>query len=210
VFLGSPGAVDEDVFHVSLVSFGSNIIKRVVRSTIQAESYNMQAVVEEADLVRAAVVDCHGLLDRKAWETSASDNMRSVWITDCQSLKSALARPVVKTIDKRLGIELASLRQQLWRFPGRSSLEARLQDEPPPTPTDILRWVDTHVMATDPLTKIMKDTYLQDILDSGVWDITQPEIGKRQKESKQAYRHQKRLIKNSVSDANEQDDGELE
>ena len=149
IFLASPEAKVDDEFHVSLVSFGSGITKRFVRATIQAKAYNMQSVVEEADLVCAAVVDCPGLLDRRSWETSASDQMVSVGFTDCQSLKSALGRPIVRTIDKRLGIELASFRRQLWRNKGRSIIDARTQEGPPRSPTDMLRWIDTNVMVSD-------------------------------------------------------------
>ena len=116
IFLASPGAWDEDEFSVVLLSFGSNALKRVVRSTIQAEAYNLQQVVEEADILRAALVDTWGLLNRHDWEASAATHLKSVWFTDCKSVETALSKPIVRSIDKRLGIELASLRQQLWRF----------------------------------------------------------------------------------------------
>ena len=194
IFLASPDAIAGDVFHVSLIAFGSSVLKRVVRSTIQAEAYNLQQVVEEADLIRAAVVDSWGLLDRRNWEESAASHMKSVWFTDCNSVKTALSKPIVKTIDKRLGIELASLRQQLWRYPGRDSVSARVQEGPPDQDdcTDVLRWIDTRVMPTDPLTKIMKDTYLQEILGTGEWDITQPQESKDEKAKKSQWRSEHR------------------
>ena len=82
-------------------------------------------------------MDCKGLLDRSDWETSAASVIPSVWFTDCRSAHDALNRPIQKGVDKRLGIELAALRQSLWRYYGRSALQARLQDEPPAHPTDI-------------------------------------------------------------------------
>ena len=190
IFLATPDARTADTFHVSLVSYGSSAMKRVVRSTIQAEAYNLQQVVEEADLIRAAVLDCRGLLDRSNWEVSASDQMKSVWIVDCNSIKTALSKPVVRTIDKRLGIELASLRQQLWRYPGRDDVAARVQDGPPDEEqaTDTLRWVDTRVMPTDPLTKVMAGNFLQSVLDTGVWDTTQPEKSRQEKAQKSQWR----------------------
>ena len=192
VFLASPEAVHEDEFHVVLVSFASNALKRVVRSTIQAEAYQLQQTVEEADIIRAALVDARGSLDRHDWETSAAIQVRSVWFTDCKSVQTALSKPIVRTVDKRLGIELASLRQQLWRFAGRDDIKARLQDGPPAKPTDVLRWVDTLVMLADPLTKPMGDELLQKVLDTGIWDVAQPLQGKEVKAKKAAQRQAKR------------------
>ena len=50
VFLAQPSAVKDETFQVVLISFSSNALKRVVRSTIQAEAYNLQLTIEEADL----------------------------------------------------------------------------------------------------------------------------------------------------------------
>ncbi len=49
-------------------------------------------------------------------------------------------------------------------------------------------WIDTHVMAAVPLTKHMRDHFLQHTLDTGVWDITQREFSRRQKQLKQQWR----------------------
>ena len=116
---------------------------------------------------------------------------------DCKSVQTALSKPIVRTVDKRLGIELASLRQQLWRFAGRDDIKARLQDGPPAKPTDVLRWVDTLVMLADPLTKPMGDELLQKVLDTGVWDVAQPLQGKEVKAKKAAQRQAKRAERNA-------------
>ena len=78
IFLAQPCATTADTFSVILISFSSNAIKRVVRSTIQAEAYNLQLTIEEADLIRAAVTDARGQLDRRDWEVSAATHMQSV------------------------------------------------------------------------------------------------------------------------------------
>ena len=202
IFLANEDALTSEDLIVACIAYSSTIIKRVVRSTIQAEAYNIQNVVEEADMVRAAHVDCRGLLDRKAWERSSADQMQMLWISDCNSLVTALSKAIVRTADKRLGLELASLRQQLWRYQGRTALDARIQEGAPPlsTRSDVLKWVDTHVMAADCLTKIMKDTFLQRILNTGRWCISQPEIGRAQKEQKQQYRAAKRAAKTAGND----------
>ena len=87
------------------------------------------------------------------------------------------------------------MRQQLWRYVGRDDIKRRLQDGPPARPTDLLRWIDTHVMAADCLTKPMSDAFLQSILDTGIWDVKQPELGRMQKEKKASQRSAKRAMR---------------
>ena len=50
-------------------------------------------------------------------------------------------------------------------------------------------------MAADCLTKPMSDAFLQGILDSGLWCVKQPELGKMQKEKKASQRSAKRAMK---------------
>ncbi len=141
-----------------MISFSSTVQQRVVNSTIKSETYQLSDVVESADLIRAAIADVHGALDRKQWETTAAKLMKSVWLTDCRSAYDTLQKPVAKTVDKRLGMELASLRQLLWRKPGEGCVDVKLLEERCADPTDIIRWIDTTVMVADCLTKLMKAT----------------------------------------------------
>ena len=91
-----------------LMSYASAHIKRVVRSTISAETYQVKLTVEANDLVRAAFLDVKGLLNCRDWGASAALQVRSVWYTACRSAYTALTKaPLAKPIDKRLGIELA-------------------------------------------------------------------------------------------------------
>ena len=140
------------------------------------------------DLIRAAIADMHGRLDYDKWETSAAAFMKSVWFTDCKSCYDTLQKPIAKTIDKRLGIELAALRQSLWRNAGTQKPEFRTLEEKPKEPTDTIRWIDTTVMVGDCLTKQMKDTYLNDVITNNWWDFTQTEEAKAIKARKQAQR----------------------
>ena len=73
-----------------LVSFASTVQKRVVSSTMKAESYQLADVVEAADLMRATLADCHGCLDHSDWETSASQWCVNQWSTDCRSCAETL------------------------------------------------------------------------------------------------------------------------
>eukprot|EP00973_Karenia_brevis_P039925 5510774-Karenia_brevis.AAC.1 len=58
------------------IAFGTGIVPRVCRSTIQAEGYNLDLKVEHAHCIRAGLADLHGKLDigqnGQHWETSAA------------------------------------------------------------------------------------------------------------------------------------------
>ena len=61
--------------------------------------------------------------------------------------------PVVpKSVDKRLGIEIASMQRSLWRRQGQGIGIPIVQDERPAHPTDIVKWIDTEVIVNS-LTK---------------------------------------------------------
>ena len=97
-----------------LISYNSSVVRRVCNSTLKAETYNLQSTVENGDLVRAAFADLHGVLDRRHWEASAASYCKHVWFTDCKSCFDTLQKPVPsKGLDKRIGKELAALRQCL-------------------------------------------------------------------------------------------------
>ena len=105
-----------------------------------------------------------------------------------------MEKPVNKGVDKRLGIELASLRQYLWRQRGEPVPDRRLLEERPPLSkrTDICRWVDTTVMAADCLTKLMEDHFLQSIIEKNWWDATQTEEAKQIKLRKAEGTHRRK------------------
>ena len=122
----------------------------------------------------------HGQLDPKSWETQSAAFIKHVWFTDCRSVYDTLQKPVAKTVDKRLGIELAALRQFLWRkvdchLPPRRCLEEKPVVE---ERTDILKWIDTTVMLVDCFTKLMRDDYLKKCLEENYWDYVQTDAAK--------------------------------
>jgi hypothetical protein len=122
--------------------------------------------------------------------------MRAVWLTDCDSAVKALQRPVLADItDKRLAIEMAGLRQNLWRVRGTEIGDPRLSDSRPSDEeaTDKVRWIDTDVMIADPLTKIMSAEKLNESMDTNTWDIEQPIASIMKKRQKQMQRRKKPL-----------------
>ena len=190
--LGEPPIADNQPGMLHVLSAGSSIVRRVCRSTVQAEAYNLDLCVEEADLLRAAIIDLRGLLDHRDWEVSASSQMHSAWFTDCRSVSDALCRNVLSNIaDKRLGITLAAMRQSLWRTPGGGLTIPRMLERRPVETTDSVTWIDTSIMPCDCLTKKMKPDYLQKFLDTNYWDPRQTAEAKEQKATRQQQRKKK-------------------
>ena len=117
-------------FH--LIGHSSTTIKRVCRATVQAEAYSLGAGSEEGDRIRAAVADLLGKLDVKRWEASSAAFMKQIWFTDCKSVYDNLRKPIsTKMADKRLSIEMASMRQNLWHLPGETVGSPALLDQTP-------------------------------------------------------------------------------
>ncbi len=57
--------------------------------------------------------------------------------------------------DKRLAIDLTSLRQDLWRVPGESVGNPTYTDALPVGRSTLCSWISTKTMAADGLTKAM-------------------------------------------------------
>ena len=122
--------------------------------------------VEAGARLRAAIVSAKGLLDIKNWESSAAKHMSHVWVTDCDSLYEHLIAPKLSSIDnKRLAIDLISLRQDIWERDGSrtETIDTRCGDFP--------RWIDTSCMLADPLTKTMKADRLCEAMSTGIFDM---------------------------------------
>ena len=68
--------------------------------------------------------------------------------------------------DKRLEIDIGSLRQHLWEDSKGEPLDAILNQWP-----DKCRWIDTSTMLADPLTKLMQADRLEDFLYTGKMDL---------------------------------------
>jgi hypothetical protein len=141
----------EGPLHV--ISWKRGLIKRVCRSTFRAETHGMIYATEASDRIRAILADIRGVLADKrpsaTWEHVCVQVVKNVWFTDCQSLHDYLMCPVANgSEDKRLEIDLESLRESLWEWP-----DGRPKDSITEGQTDHPRWIDTSAMLCDPLTK---------------------------------------------------------
>ena len=188
VFLASADIWDGNRGFVHPIAWASNVVRRVCRSTIQAEAYTLQSGVEDGDVIHAAVTDLFGKLDLKKWQAASAAFMRQLWLTDCKSLEETLQNPkCAKHSDKRLSIEIASLRQDLWRQKGQETGDPFEEDYKPKDVdlTDKVRWIDTDVMVADPLTKVMEPVKLVHVLETNELDVEQPLDSVLKKRAKQ-------------------------
>ena len=97
-----------------------------------------------------------------------------------------------KIADKRLGIELASMRHSIWRRKGEKIGETDADDLPAiGEATDIVYWVDTDVMIADCLTKLMNPEKLIEAIETNYWDLRQPIASLQKKRHKQQQRRKK-------------------
>ena len=70
--LATRSLVDQAECGFHLIACTSNTLKRVCRSTLTAETYQMELGVEAADQLRATSVDMFVPLSRKQWEIEAT------------------------------------------------------------------------------------------------------------------------------------------
>ncbi|CAE7949013.1 unnamed protein product [Symbiodinium sp. KB8] len=104
--LASPEFINEGRGQVYLLSYRSNVILWVCRSTQQAETLSMIAGYEEA-----------------------MDKHRVIMLTDCKSLEEHAKQPGLYTVnDKRLTVDLCGVRQVIWR---QEVSDPLFSDKPP-------------------------------------------------------------------------------
>ena len=183
VCLAPADVVNLAVATIHPISWSSILIKRVCRSTLQAETMSLTKGIEIGLRLRAAVVDMRGTLNMSDWENSASQQMGHVWMTDCDSLFEHLVSPKLNTVaDKRLSIDLMALRQLVWERGGERQqfVDHSCGDYP--------RWIDTSTMLADPLTKAMSCERLESTLASGKLDLRPTAESLMVKEKNRAHR----------------------
>ena len=161
------------VFNVMPISFSSATMKRVCRSTLQAEAYALQSGIESGDRLRALLAETNGKFERlNDWELLTRQSTPQLLLSDCRSLVEHLNAEIpAKIADKRLGIEMMSIRQSLWTEDTiqRTWLEY-------PEGGDFLVWISTGTMVSDVLTKSMRPDLLLRILRLNRYEITKQQF----------------------------------
>ena len=164
------------------------MIKRVCRSTFNAETQAMVDGVAFGQRLRTIIADLKGEIQEGGlWLEQSRDSARHLWLTDCESLHSYLANPVAASAeDKRLEIDLEDLRQCLWEDADGNPKDSMEEDQ-----SDKVRWIDTSTMLADPLTKLMRADRLEEALSTGRIDLEPTAESQMKKFMKQQQRSKK-------------------
>ncbi|CAK0806782.1 unnamed protein product [Prorocentrum cordatum] len=134
----------------------SHRIKRVVRSTLSAETMAALEAVESGDMLRQHLVELHyGLGYRTHMEDVKAITM--VEVTDCKSLYDLLQKRGTVPSEKRLLIDIEALRNDI-EFNNVVS-----------------KWVNTKQMLADCLTKhdVRAGDYMRYVLQTGEYRLTE-------------------------------------
>ena len=136
-------AKETGTFTANVIHWRSNRIKRVVRSTFAAETLS---AVDAAD---------HGIAARamiQEWVNSGPDSIPIELFTDCRSLKDASDAIAPRALEKRLEMDLISLKEVL-----SEGLIA------------CITWIPTALQLADALTKNMDTSQLCDAAEYGIF-----------------------------------------
>ena len=154
---------------VSVLSWQSKQIKRVVRSSLAAETCSMSTCQEHLDWMRTMWEQMtRGEFVLENYEQFLMARP-SILVTDCKSLYDAIHKEGAAPADKRLAIELAIVKAKAV------------------TGETDLRWIDARYQIADCLTKHASrksEAVLQKILQDAQWRITAEEdmLDKRKQE----------------------------
>ena len=120
---------------VHFLDWSSSTIKRVVRSTLAAESASASKAFDRAVYCRALLSEC--MLGPKARSMRWTDMVQSVpmlFLSDCRSMVEHIKKTGASTDEKRVAMDLADLRHGIDNG-------------------DIISWMPTRKMVADCLTK---------------------------------------------------------
>ena len=157
----------------------SQVEKRVCRSTLQAETYALSTGTEATDWLRALIAETR---DREfsvhRWEQEITA-VPCWWLIDAKSVQEHLGKDCGMPADKRLGIELASLRQLLRRGGGKCRVV----------------WIDTTTQLSDALTKDMDAGFLEQVFFENTYDTEAVQEAKDAKQRKASLRRERKAEK---------------
>ena len=142
---------------VSLLIWKSHRIKRVVRSTLAAETMAALEAVEHADVMRGHFAELFEGIDYHSYYEDIQQISVIHLLTDCRSLYDLLHRRGMVPSERRLLIDIEAL---------RSDIE---------TNGVVSRWINTKQMLADCLTKddVRAADYLRYVLRHGTYQIVE-------------------------------------
>lgn len=163
--VGGPEVMSSGTGHIHLLEWKSQVIRRVCRSTLQAESLSMLAGYEDAEHLRMVL---HGLRTphdprSTTWQTESKDAVTIHAVTDCRSLRDHITQGSGGEVqDKRLAIDLCGLRQIIWRAEDYG--DPMMSKNVPKDASTKVKWCDTKTTLADGLTKHMDTADLRSVM----------------------------------------------
>ena len=152
----------------------------------------MLSGTEMGDRLRAIILDCRGYIkEMRDWQRISSENMRHLWLTDCESLAAHLKNPKNERMENvRLSIDIQGLTQLLWEKADGTNLDELLPED---VCENAVRWIDTSCMVVDCLTKRMRPDVLLKLMSFGKLDLKPTDESVLSKLRKQRQRAAKKL-----------------
>lgn len=163
--------------HCHILEWQSQTLKRVCRSTLQAEVLSSMIGSEAGQQVRTLLYSmlCPKIQGDRGtmWKIRAADHKLLVWMSDCRSFIEYMSsvNPSVVS-DKRLAIDMTSLKQELWRRENEEVGDPSVGQSMALNASDQLFWICTADMVADQLTKSMKWNAIRDLVDTNVFGLT--------------------------------------
>ena len=177
MFLANSMPNEKEEIYVLPLEWQSTTLKRICRSTLQAETLSSMNGSESAQHLRTVMYASNNPRPAgrdKAWDIASQDERTIYWLTDCRSLVDFMGSMGGSQIsDKRLAIDLTTLRAELWRPKGHLMGDPASQDGMPEEACDQMHWISTKDMVSDGLTKSMKWDAIRKVLDQGVWKLSE-------------------------------------
>jgi hypothetical protein len=154
--------------HVSVVSWGTNKLKRVAKSSLAAEVQAMSIAEDELHLVRGAWAEFNGLVLNLDAPDETIRTVPGVVVIDAKSIYDTLTsqNQPLQLQEKRTAIELLAYL--------RNTEENGTQT----------RWVHGGANLADSLTKLNASTLIREFMMSSTWSVVQDESqtsGKKRK-----------------------------
>lgn len=179
-FVGGQNIIDQTFANVHLISCGSTEMKRLVNSTIEADTEQLIDVFESADVRTTRSTTISGTCPRPLELPACCPQTEIVVKTWCRN-------PSQRVWIICWGV---GLRHDLWRCNRQACPDNIYPKDKPANLTDIVRWLDTTGMVVDCL-NAMRDELLTEVITNNVSDFSHSEedmlvMLKTQQLSKQA------------------------
>eukprot|EP00435_Cladocopium_sp_Y103_P055379 s404_g18.t1 len=177
---GEPPAVGKPA-QCHILEWQSQTLKRVCRSTLQAEVLSSMLGSEAAQQVRILLysLKCPRPVGDRGmkWKTDAADSKKVLWYSDCRSFIDYMSGTTPGSItDKRMAIDMTALRQELWRGVGEEIGDPSASPYMPAEANDQLWWICTADMLSDELTKSMRWDSVRSLCDTGYFPLSVSKI----------------------------------